>query len=117
AGLLYVGRDSAGIYILLLLAVLATIGVFSLFALASGLLRFASKDATNPMMKILVDGAFDGLVVTDPGGRVIYANAQYLDMIDAVDAKDVRPIERVFIGDPDVSEAVYRLLKASREGR
>jgi len=117
AGLLYVGREGAGLYILLLLAVLATIGVFSLFALASGLLRFASKDAANPMMKILVDGAFDGLVVTDPGGRVIYANAQYLDMIDAVDAKDVRPIERVFIGDPDVSEAVYRLLKASREGR
>lgn len=117
AGLLYVGRDGAGPYILLLLAVLATIGVFSLFALASGLLRFASRDTANPMMKSLVDGAFDGLVVTDPGGRVIYANAQYLDMIDAVDAKDVRPVERVFIGDPDVSEAVYRLLKASREGR
>jgi two-component system cell cycle sensor histidine kinase/response regulator CckA len=117
AGLLYVGRDGAGLYILLLLAVLATIGVFSLFALASGLLRFASKDSANPMIKSLVDGAFDGVVVTDQGGRVIYANAQYLDMIDAVDAKDVRPIERVFIGDPDVSEAVYRLLKASREGR
>jgi len=117
AGLLYVGRDEAGLYILLLLAVLATIGVFSLFAVASGLLRFASKDSADPMIKSLVDGAFDGLVVTDQGGRVIYANAPYLDMIDAVDAKDVRPIERVFIGDPDVSEAVYRLLKASREGR
>jgi two-component system cell cycle sensor histidine kinase/response regulator CckA len=117
AGLLYVGRDGAGLYILFLLAVLATIGVFSLFALASGLLRIAGKETANPLMKTLVDGAFDGLVVTDPGGRVIYANAQYLDMIDAVDAKDVRPIERVFIGDPDVSEAVYRLLKASREGR
>ena len=32
-------------------------------------------------------------------------------------APDVRPVERVFIGDPDVSEAVYRLLKAAREGR
>ena len=30
---------------------------------------------------------------------------------------DVRPVERVFIGDPGVSEAVYRLLKAAREGR
>ena len=29
----------------------------------------------------------------------------------------MRPVERVFIGDPDVSEAVYRLLKAAREGR
>ena len=31
--------------------------------------------------------------------------------------QDVRPVERVFIGDPDVSEAVYRLLKAAREGK
>ena len=29
----------------------------------------------------------------------------------------MRPVERVFIGDPDVSEAIYRLLKAAREGR
>ncbi len=35
----------------------------------------------------------------------------------ASDGSDVRPVERVFIGDPGVSEAVYRLLKAAREGR
>ena len=31
-------------------------------------------------------------------------------------AADVRPVERVFVGDPDVSEAVYRLLKAGARG-
>ena len=41
----------------------------------------------------------------------------YLALTGATGADDVRPIERVFIGDPDVSEAVYRLLKAAREGR
>ncbi len=69
------------------------------------------------MLKAVVDEAVDGLLVTDPRGRVIYANAAYLDLVDATDANDVRPVERVFIGDPDVSEAVYRLLKAAREGR
>ena len=29
----------------------------------------------------------------------------------------MRPVERVFIGDPDASEAIYRLLKAAREGQ
>ena len=99
------------------LAVLATVGVFSLFALASGILRFAGGDTGNPLIKGLVDGAFDGIVVTDNAGRVLYANAAYLQLVDATDARDVRPVERVFIGDPDVSEAVYRLLKAAREGR
>jgi two-component system cell cycle sensor histidine kinase/response regulator CckA len=68
-------------------------------------------------MRALTDQALDGLLVTDGAGRVVYANQTYLRLIDAADARDVRPIERVFIGDPDVSEAVYRLLKAAREGR
>jgi two-component system cell cycle sensor histidine kinase/response regulator CckA len=116
-GLLVVGRGYAAPYILVLLAFLATIGVFSLFALATGILRTAGRETDNPVLKSVVDEAVDGLLVTDRRGRVIYANAAYLELTDADGAGDVRPVERVFIGDPDVSEAVYRLLKAAREGR
>jgi two-component system cell cycle sensor histidine kinase/response regulator CckA len=116
-GLLLVGRGNAGPYILLLLALLAMVGVFSLFAIATGILRVPGKDTGSPVLKSVVDEAVDGLLVTDQRGRVIYANAAYLALVDATDADDVRPVERVFIGDPDVSEAVYRLLKAAREGR
>ncbi len=116
-GLLFVGPAYAETYILALLAVLASIGVFSLFALAAGILRSAGRQAGNPMARAVIDGAFDGILVTDQNGHVIYANAAYLDLADAEDANDVRPVERVFIGDPDVSESVYRLLKAGREGR
>jgi two-component system cell cycle sensor histidine kinase/response regulator CckA len=116
-GLLFVDRNFAGQYIAGLLAILASVGVFSLFALAAGILRFPGKASGNPMAKAIMDGASDGLLVTDQNGHVIYANSTYLDLTDAVDANDVRPVERVFIGDPDVSESVYRLLKAAREGR
>jgi two-component system cell cycle sensor histidine kinase/response regulator CckA len=116
-GLVYIGRSHAEPYILGILALLATVGVFGLFAGAAGILRVGGEAQGNPVIKALVDGAFDGLLVTDSGGRVIYANAAYLELVDADDPADVRPIERVFIGDPDVSEAVYRLLKAAREGR
>jgi len=57
------------------------------------------------------------LAVTDPRGHVVYSNAAYLSMTGATSAQDVRPVERVFIGNPDVSEAVFRLLKAAREGK
>ena len=116
-GLLLVGRGNAGPYILALLAFLAMVGVFSLFALATGILRVSGREAGSPVLKSVVDEALDGLLVTDQRGRVIYANAAYLELVDATDPDDVRPVERVFIGDPDVSEAVYRLLKAAREGR
>lgn len=116
-GLLLIGRGYSGPYILAMLAVLATVGVFALFALAAGILRAGSEETANPTLQAVVDEAPDGLVVTDPRGRVIYANATYRELIDATDEADVRPVERVFIGDPDVSEAVYRLIKAAREGR
>ena len=116
-GLLQVGRGNTSLYILILLAILGTVGVFSLFALASGILRFAGQDTGDPLIKGLVDGAFDGVLVTDGNSRVVYANEAYMNLIGAANPSEVRPIERVFIGDPDVSEAVYRLLKAAREGR
>ena len=115
-GLVVVGRGYAAPYILVLLAFLATIGVFSLFALATGILRVAGKQTDNPLLKSVADEAVDGLLVTDRRGGVVYANAAYLALTDA-DGASVRPVERVFIGDPDVSEAVYRMLKAAREGR
>jgi two-component system cell cycle sensor histidine kinase/response regulator CckA len=116
-GLLFVDRSLAGQYITALLTFLASVGVFSLFAVAAGILRFPGHGNGNPIAKPVMDGASDGILVTDQNGHVIYANGAYLDLTDAVDANDVRPIERVFIGDPEVSESVYRLLKAAREGR
>jgi two-component system, cell cycle sensor histidine kinase and response regulator CckA len=111
------GRSDAEPYILVFLAALATVGVFSLFALACGILRLPTADAGSPLIKAVVDDSFDGVVVTDRGGGVVYANTAYLDLIGAVDANDMRPVERVFIGDADASEAIYRLLKAAREGK
>jgi two-component system, cell cycle sensor histidine kinase and response regulator CckA len=114
--LMLIGRTHAEPYILVLLSVLATVGVFLMFALAAGILRMSGRETASPLIKAVVDGANEGILVTDPRGRVVYANAAYLDLA-AADPDDVRPVERVFIGDPGVSEAVYRLLKAAREGR
>jgi two-component system cell cycle sensor histidine kinase/response regulator CckA len=111
------GTGSAEPYILTFLAVLATVGVFSLFAFACGLLRVSAGDTGNPLIKSVVDGATDAIVVTERDGRVVYANAAYLDLTGAAGAQDMRPVERAFIGDADASEAIYRLLKAAREGK
>jgi two-component system cell cycle sensor histidine kinase/response regulator CckA len=117
AGLVYIPPEYAGFYILALLALLSTIGVITLFLMAAGILRFSGRDVGHPLLKTVADHDNDGILITDQSGRVFYANAAYLDLIGAADENDVRPIERVFIGDPDVSEAIYRLLKAAREGR
>ena len=115
AGLINAVRADS--YLVALLAVLGGIGVLALFAVAAGLVRLAGRAPTHPLLKTVVDNEFDGVVVTDARGQVVYANVAYLDLIAAASANEVRPIEQVFIGDPEVSESIYRLLKAAREGR
>ena len=111
------GRAQAQPYILGLLALLAMVGLFNLFAFAAGIIRFADRIADDPIMRPIADHAFDGLAVTDSRGHVVYSNAAYLALTGAATPLDARPVERVFIGNPDVSEAVFRLLKAAREGK
>lgn len=115
--LMTIGRAQAQPYILGVLALLAMVGLFNLFAFAAGIIRFTDRTADDPVMGRIADHAYDGLAVTDPRGNVVYSNAAYLAITGATSAQDVRPVERVFIGNPDVSEAVFRLLKAAREGK
>src|SRR5712675_2343169 len=115
--LMTIGRAQAQPYILGLLALLAMVGLFNLFAFAAGIICFADRAADDPVMGRIADQAYDGLAVTDPRGHVVYSNAAYLALTGAATALDARPVERVFIGNPDVSEAVFRLLKAAREGK
>jgi two-component system cell cycle sensor histidine kinase/response regulator CckA len=111
------GRTQAQPYILGLLALLAMVGLFTLFAFAAGIVRFADRSADDPIMRSVTDHAFDGIAVTDVRGHVVYANVAYLALTGAATVAEARPVERVFIGNPDVSEAVFRLLKAAREGK
>jgi two-component system cell cycle sensor histidine kinase/response regulator CckA len=114
---LMIGRDNAYPYVIGLLALLAVCGVFSLFAYAAGILRFATEDGRNDFTKAMVDSAGDAVVVSEPSGRVLYANPAYLAMTGATGDEDVRSVERAFTGAPEVSEAIYRLSQAAREGR
>jgi two-component system, cell cycle sensor histidine kinase and response regulator CckA len=110
-------RDAAEPFVLGLLGILAVIGVFTLFAGAIGLLRFAGRGQGNALSRVFMDALGEGVVVTDRDGRIVYANRAYADLIGAEAERDVRAVERVLAGDPAASEAIYRLTRALREGR
>jgi two-component system cell cycle sensor histidine kinase/response regulator CckA len=67
-GLLFVGKANAESYILTLLAALAVVGVFSLFAGAAGILRFGSAESSEPLRTAVSDGSPDGILVTNAAG-------------------------------------------------
>ena len=100
--LMTIGRAQAQPYILGLLALLAMIGLFNLFAFAAGIIRFADRSADDPAVRRVADLDPDGIAVTDSRGHVIYCNAAYLTVTGASHPHEVRPVERAFIGNPDV---------------
>ncbi|MCK0209377.1 response regulator [Starkeya koreensis] len=115
--LLLLGRDRADPWIIGLLTVLAVVGVFALFAYATGLLRFGLPDMRDELARRIVDSAPDGVSIVDTLGRVLYANPRYYEITGAAAPQEARPVERLFTSDPDASEAVYRLAQGVREGK
>ncbi|MDQ0394055.1 cell cycle histidine kinase CckA [Labrys monachus] len=102
----------------IVLAILAAVGMSCLFAWVVGIVHFGQTSvARNDLTKLIVDDSPEGILVTNREGRVIYANAAYLTLTGAVGEQDMRTVERAFTGDPDVSEATYRLAQAARAGQ
>src|SRR5260370_1492619 len=110
--LMTIGRAQAQPYILGLLALLAMAGLFSLFAYAAGIIRFADRTADDPVKGRIADLAYDGLAVTDPGGHMVYSNAAYLALPGAPTAREARPVEPVFIAHPLLPAPAFRLPQA-----
>jgi two-component system, cell cycle sensor histidine kinase and response regulator CckA len=110
-------RDQAANLVIGLLALLAIVGIFALFAYAVGFVQFVGQAARNDLTKLVCDTGPEGLLVTDGEGKILYANETYVHLSGAQDQTDIKVVERLFSGTPEVSEAVYRLAQASREGK
>ncbi len=98
-------------------AMLAIVGVIALFTYAVGFLQFSGQATRNDITKLIADTTLEGLLVTEGDTRVIYANEAYMALSSAHDIADLRTVERLFSGAPDVSESVYRLAQAARENK
>jgi two-component system cell cycle sensor histidine kinase/response regulator CckA len=99
------------------LGILGVVGVLAVLATAAGLVQLAGSGADASITTSICDESPDGLIVTSADGRVVYANTAYLRMAGVRDRSAVGTVERLFHGASDVSEAVYRLAQAAREGR
>ncbi|MGY6569447.1 MAG: cell cycle histidine kinase CckA [Salinarimonas sp.] len=113
----FVSGDQARLMIMGLLALLAVAGVFFIAAYAIGALQFSGRAARNDLTKAMADSSLEGLIAVEDNGRIVYANEAYMAFAGARDASDLKTVERLFVGAPEVSEAIYRLSQAAREHR
>ena len=104
--------------ILIFVGLLAVIGVFCLFALAAGIFRFSShSEDVHTLSGAVVDSLPFGAVVSDRDGKIAYANAQYGELTGGVSDGVPVGVPRLFAGQAEASEALYRLSRAARDGR
>jgi two-component system cell cycle sensor histidine kinase/response regulator CckA len=108
-------NDEGTTLVILVLAVFAVAGICASFAFAAGLLQFSGEASKNDVTKLICDGNTEGLIVTGAGGKILYANDAYLTLAGARGLADLRAVERLFSGSPEISEAIYRLAQAARE--
>ena len=104
-------------FILTFVGVLAVVGVFCLFALAAGLFRFANGEERRTISNSVVDSLPFGAVVADRDGKITYVNAHYGSFWGAVPNGVPVGVPRLFAGQADASEAIYRLSRAAKDGR
>jgi len=103
--------------ILVFLGLLAVVGVFCLFALAAGLFRLAAGEERRTLSQAVVDSLPFGAVVTERDGKIVYVNAQYGKFAGGLSNGVPVGVPRLFAGQPEVSEAIYRLTRAVKDGR
>ncbi len=111
------GNQNSSQWIMLFLGILAIIGVFCLFALASGLFRVSSGVEGKTQTRMLMDSSSDGVVITNKKGVVSYANQSYLHLSGQVSSGAPVGVARLFAQQPEAGEAIYRLSRAAQEGR
>ncbi len=117
AGLVLTARDHSGLFILILLAVLAAFGLMALLALALGLIDWRPRSTDGSITEWIADKAGEGFLVAEyPGNRIIYANGAYLALSGAQDLRDAPGIDRLFGAAVEASDVLFRLVKAAKQG-
>ena len=110
-------REMAEPFVLAILAGLAVVGVFCLFAGAVGILHFGSAGTRNDVTKAFADNLPQGVLIANASGRVLYANQAYLNLLGLDPDMPVLPPDRAFAGNAYLSEQIFRLARAAQQGR
>lgn len=98
------------------MAVLSMFGAFFLFGIAAGHIRIGERVSERELLRSLLEGFDDGVLVTDRDGDHLYANRMLEDLLFDADESRLASIELAFQDHASAQEAIYRLLHAASRG-
>ncbi len=104
-------------FLLGMLGVMAMIGIGYLFATAIGFVQIAPRSTADELSKAFVGTMDTGLVVTDPKGRIVYANKAYADLTGGASPADIRTVENLLSDNSEAAPVIGRLVADLADGR
>ena len=94
---------------LALLALLAVTGIFFIFGLLSGFVRFHERGQAHEIARGVAETGDHGLQVLTDDGSIVFANTAFM----ALFGTSQKSVEELLAADPRAGEAVYRLARAA----
>ncbi|MGQ0485478.1 MAG: ATP-binding protein [Hyphomicrobiales bacterium] len=110
-------QTTAPLWLLVLGAVLALLGLFVPFGMMAGVVHVGRLPHQREFFDGLSDAIGDPLVVTDGRGRAVYANGPYIKLAAASTAGRLVGMDMLYSGQADLAEPIYRLAQAGLEGK
>ncbi|NTF31696.1 cell cycle histidine kinase CckA [Rhizobium skierniewicense] len=115
-GFVYFKNSLENEVVLGILGILAMLGIFFLVSSAIGFIEVMPQSQSDGMARRFLSSNPDGTLITDPKGRLVYANATYCKMTGATKATDIQSLETLLSRDRESTEALYRLINGLRDG-
>ena len=91
------------------LAALAVTGIFFVFGLLSGYVRFHEKAHTSEIARGVAEAGDHGMQVLADDGSIVFANGAFTALFGSAQ----KSVEELLAADPRAGEAVYRLARAA----
>ena len=116
AALALVSVRAAEPVVLGLVSLLSMLGIFFLFAVAAGYIRFEERISVDQALALAADSVDHGLMVTGAAGTIEVANTRYREIAGVDPDGRPRPLDEAFAGEPQAAECLFRLVRAAERG-
>src|SRR5690606_16474118 len=93
------------------------IGALSAIGWALGFVHVGRMGRVEAFYESVLDSLHDACVVADERGRVIVSNHAYRKLLSAAGISRTVGVESLYTGYPDISDRIYRLTLAARDGQ
>ncbi|QPC45094.1 response regulator [Kaustia mangrovi] len=116
AGAAYRFHGAAPLWALIALGIVSFLGLMAIFGTMAGLVHFGRASRRQQFFEALFDAVPEACVVTDRRGRVLYCNRRYRALVERAGLARLVGVESLYAGYPEISDRIYRLAQAARDG-